>query len=133
MRLGAELLEARDCPATATLFNGVLTVLGTDGDDRIRVARDGDRISAAGQWFLNGEISGLVITAGGGNDVVRDDSGRSAVIYGGVGNDRIFASTGHDTVFGGHGDDTISATAARTSSGAGPGRTRSMRGWGRTR
>jgi uncharacterized protein YkwD len=107
-RLGAELLEARDCPATATLFNGVLTVLGTDGDDRIRVARDGDRISAAGQWFLNGEVAGIVITAGGGNDVVRDDSGRSTVIFGGVGNDRIFAAAGHDTVFGGHGDDTIS-------------------------
>jgi uncharacterized protein YkwD len=107
-RLGAELLEARDCTATASLYNGVLTVQGTDGPDRIRVTREGDWIGAAGQWFATHTVGRLVITAGGGNDIVRDESGRSAVIYGGVGNDRIYAGGGHDTIFGGHGNDTIS-------------------------
>jgi uncharacterized protein YkwD len=106
-RLGAELLEARDCPATASLYNGVLTVQGTDGADNIRVTRSGDVISAAGQTFDARTISRLVITAGGGNDVVRDESDLSAVIYGGVGSDRVYAGRGHDIVFGGHGNDFI--------------------------
>ena len=59
-RLGVEVLERRDCPTTASLYNGVLTVQGTDGDDDIQVVRSGDWIGAAGQWFDARSVSRLV-------------------------------------------------------------------------
>jgi uncharacterized protein YkwD len=102
-----ETLEGRDCPATASLYNGVLTVQGTEGSDHILVSRSGDQIGAAGQWFAAGSVGRLVISAGSGNDTIRDESGLSAVIYGGVGNDRILAGRGHDIIYGSQGDDTI--------------------------
>ncbi|HVL12120.1 MAG TPA: CAP domain-containing protein [Gemmata sp.] len=106
-RLGVESLELRDCPATASVTRGVLTVVGTEGNDVISVTRSGDWVGAAGQWFHVSGIGKLVITVGGGNDVIRDQSDLSAVIYGGVGNDRIYAGRGHDVIYGGHGDDVI--------------------------
>jgi uncharacterized protein YkwD len=106
-RLGVETLEVRDCPAYASLYNGVLTVQGTEGNDKILISRSGDQIAAAGQWFAVGSIGLLVVSAGSGNDAIRDDSGLSAVIYAGAGNDRIIGGRGHDTIYGSQGDDTI--------------------------
>jgi uncharacterized protein YkwD len=107
-RLGVEALERRDCPvASATLYNGVLTVQGSEGDDHIFIGRSGDWISAAGQWFAASSVAQLVVTAGGGDDRVRDASGLSAVIYGGAGDDTILGGRGHDTIYGGQGEDRI--------------------------
>ncbi|HSQ58383.1 MAG TPA: CAP domain-containing protein [Gemmata sp.] len=106
-RLRVESLEFRECPTTASLYNSVLTVQGTDGTDHIRVLRNGDWVGAAGEWFPVTAIKQLVITAGGGDDTIRDDSTLSAVIFGGAGNDRIHGGRGHDIVFGGAGNDVL--------------------------
>ncbi len=108
-RLGVEALEVRDCPATANLFNGVLTVEGTAGNDSITVSRSGDGnwIFAAGQTFAAGSVRQLVITAGAGDDVIHDSTGMSSVIYGGMGNDTIYGARGNDIIYGGQGNDTI--------------------------
>jgi uncharacterized protein YkwD len=105
--LSVEALELRDCPATATLFNGVLTVQGTSGNDTVTVTRSGDWISVAGQTFSFWAFSRLVITTGGGDDAIVDHTDKSAVIYGGDGNDTIRAGVGRDKIYGGRGDDDI--------------------------
>ncbi|HVL12119.1 MAG TPA: CAP domain-containing protein [Gemmata sp.] len=105
--LSLESLEPRDCPATANLFNGVLTVLGTNASETIVVSRSGTSIVAAGQSFAAALVSRVLISGAGGNDVIRDNSDLSAVIYGGEGNDTIYAGRGHDTIYGGKGADTI--------------------------
>ena len=106
--LRVEPLELRDCPATANVFNGVLTVQGTNAGETIAVTRNGTMIGAAGQWFNAASIVRLVIGGAGGNDTIRDDSGLSAVIYGGEGNDTISGGRGHDKIYGGRGADLIS-------------------------
>jgi uncharacterized protein YkwD len=103
-----EALEVRDCPATVNLFNGVLTVVGTEGNDNISLIRNGDQVGTQGQWFSTGSVARVVISAGGGDDVINDQSGYGAVIYGGNGNDTILGGRGHDTIYGGHGNDNIS-------------------------
>jgi uncharacterized protein YkwD len=105
--LSVESLELRDCPATANLFNGVLTVQGTAGNDFITVTRTGDWVSVAGQTFSFWAFSRLVITTGGGDDVIVDLTDKSAVIYGGDGNDTIRAGVGRDKIYGGDGDDDV--------------------------
>jgi uncharacterized protein YkwD len=105
--LCVDLLEFRDCPATANLFNGVLTVQGTNSAETIVVARSGTTITAAGQSFNAASIVRLVISSAGGNDVIDDNSGLSAVIYGGEGNDTISGGRGHDKIYGGRGTDLI--------------------------
>jgi len=107
-RLGVETLEVRDCPATAAnLFNGVMTVVGSDGADNITVVRSGDWIGVDNQWFATANVGRLVITAGGGDDTIRDETGLGAIIYGGSGNDTIYGGRGADIIYGGQGDDVI--------------------------
>jgi uncharacterized protein YkwD len=105
--LRVESLELRDCPATANLFNGVLAVQGTGGNDAIHVVRSGTSVGIDGQWFAAGSIVRVVISAGAGADTIIDDSDLSAVIYGGDGNDTIAGGRGHDRIYGGRGTDNI--------------------------
>jgi uncharacterized protein YkwD len=107
-RLNFEALEIRDCPATVNLFNGVLTVVGTAGNDNITVYRSGGYIVAGGQMFNSASVGELVISGGAGNDVIHDETGLGAVIYGGMGNDIICGARGADVIYGGQGNDTIS-------------------------
>ncbi len=106
-RLGFEILEGRDCPASANLTNGILTVTGTDAADTITVTESNGVIQAAGQGFVAGAVSTIVISGLGGNDTIRDDTTKRSVIYGGSGDDWIYAGRGNDVVYGGHGDDLI--------------------------
>jgi uncharacterized protein YkwD len=105
--LRVESLELRDCPATANLFNGVLTVQGTSGADVIQVTQSGTQIVAAGQGFAASSIVRVVISGGAGADTLIDNSGRAAVIYGGDGNDIIRAAAGNDRLYGGRGADQL--------------------------
>jgi uncharacterized protein YkwD len=105
--LCVEALEHRDCPATANLFNSVLTVQGTDAGETIVVTRSGALIGAAGQWFNAGLVTRVVIAGKGGNDLIQDGSDLSAVIYGGEGNDTISGGRGHDKIYGSRGTDFI--------------------------
>jgi uncharacterized protein YkwD len=106
-RLRVEPLGWRDCPTTASLFNGVLTVTGTTGNDQIQVTEANGVISAAGQSFNSAQVGLVVITALEGDDTIRDDSAKASVIYGGTGNDWIYSGRGDDVVYGGQGDDTL--------------------------
>lgn len=106
-RLTCEALEARDCPVASSLFNGVLTITGTDGNDTITVTESDGRVWAAGRSFSADSVSRIVITAGAGDDVISEATGRGSVIYGGMGNDTIRGGVGRDTIYGGHGNDAI--------------------------
>lgn len=107
-----EALEGRDCPAaSANLFNGVLTVTGSEGNDTITVTQSGGTITAGGRSFGAGAVSRVVITGQAGDDVIRNNTQKPAVIYGGTGNDTIFAGPRGDKVYGGQGNDVITGGA----------------------
>lgn len=106
-KLAVEPLEARDCPATVNFFNGVLTVTGTAGNDVITVSLVNGRIVAEGQSFNAASVTGVVVTAGAGDDVIHDRTGRGAVLYGGLGNDTIHGYAGDDKIWGGAGNDRL--------------------------
>jgi uncharacterized protein YkwD len=120
-RLHVEALEARDCPSTANLFNGVLSVVGTDGNDTIVVGQSGTSIVAAGQSFAASSVSRVVVSAGGGDDLVKNNTTKPAVIYGGFGNDTLFGGPGNDVIYGGMGNDTIRGRAGNDVLWGGPG------------
>ena len=106
--ISVEALEGRDCPATATLFNGVLTVVGTNGgNDAVRALQVGNQIAAGGQWFPVADVNLVVISAQAGDKLVRSRTVVDSIIYGGPGNDTILAGPGNDTIYAGKGDDVI--------------------------
>jgi len=105
-KLGMEMLEGRDCPAV-NFFNGVLTVTGTSNADTLIVTQTNGNISAHGQSFSAASVNRVVITALGGNDVIRNNSGKTAILFGGTGNDTLHGGWGGDRVFGGQGTDTL--------------------------
>lgn len=82
--------------------NGIVD--GTDGDDVIDTAYDGDP--------ENDFVDGADGTGVGRNDDVIDGRGGDDTIFGGLGNDTIYGNTGSDTIFGGPGDDTIFGDSA---------------------
>jgi len=90
-----------------SLYRGTLTVRGTEGDDVLVVSRSGNWLTVAGRSFDASSVRLLVISGGGGNDLIRDESDMSAIIFGGAGNDTIYGGRGHDVIYGGHGNDTI--------------------------
>jgi uncharacterized protein YkwD len=109
-RISLEALESRDCPTTANLFNGVLTVAGTNGgNDAVRAIQVGNLIAAGGQWFPVSEVHLVVLSAQSGNKLVRSHTSVNSIVYGGPGNDTIVAGPGNDTVFAGKGNDVIYA------------------------
>jgi uncharacterized protein YkwD len=105
--LGVEQLEVRDCPATVNITYGTLTVTGTEGNDTIILGQSQSSIFVNGAAYSRAGVARIVVTAGGGDDVIRDGSGFGAIIYGGLGNDNIASGTGNDRVYGGAGNDVI--------------------------
>jgi uncharacterized protein YkwD len=106
-RLHIEALESRDCPTTVNLFNGVLTIVGTSGNDTIIVTQTGNTIQFGGRSFDASTINRIVISGQGGDDVLDDQTGKPSVIYGGFGNDRIYGRGGDDRLYGGSGNDIL--------------------------
>jgi Ca2+-binding RTX toxin-like protein len=131
--LTVERLEDRAVPAgfTAALQNGVLSILGTPGDDQIIVRQvlGSIVVDGAKAKFPAAAVNRIVIDAGSGNDTVRLDSQNlsgqpltaPAVVYGGDGNDAVTGTNRGDQVFGQNGNDTISGGGGRNylSGGAG--------------
>src|SRR5690348_5780173 len=79
--LAVESLEDRCVPTTATFSAGVLSIAGTNYSDRILVQQNGTQISVTnGQsvipingyyaWVNSAYVSGVVVNAGAGDDVV---------------------------------------------------------------
>lgn len=106
-KLCIERLETRDCPATVNLFNGILTVTGTNGNDVITITQTGNTIQVGGQGFNAALVNRVVVTAQGGDDVVDDQSRKPTVIYGGFGNDFLYGRGGTDRIYGGAGNDRL--------------------------
>lgn len=107
-------LESRETPAvTATLLNGVLTVLGDSANDNIAINISAGSLSvpAAGKTFASATVASIAIDGGLGNDTINVGGiPQQCWIFGGSGNDQITCSaSGHDYLFGGNGDDTINS------------------------
>ncbi|MEM1060986.1 MAG: cadherin domain-containing protein, partial [Planctomycetota bacterium] len=95
---------------------GVLTITGTGGVDTLTVLDHGGNIAVddgaavTSTGVATASITGLAVSALGGNDVVTvDDSLGSmiAMIYGGSGDDVLRGGLGHYVIFGEDGDDEL--------------------------
>jgi uncharacterized protein YkwD len=105
--LGLEVLEGRDCPSTVNITNGTLTVTGTAGNDVITLGHTPTTITVDGVAYPKAGITRVVVTAGAGDDIIRDGSGFGAFLYGGMGDDTINGNGGADRIYGGEGNDTL--------------------------
>ena len=105
--LGVEFLEGRDCPSTVNISLGTLTVTGTDGNDTIVLRHTPTTIIVDGTSYSKAGIVRVVVTAGDGDDVIRDGSGYGTFLYGGDGDDVIYGNGGHDKLYGSSGNDKL--------------------------
>lgn len=107
---------------TASLVGGVLTVAGTEGNDRVTIDVSGPSrfhrrwspgsltVEGVGSYSLN-QVAAVVVFAGDGDDVVQvNDQGRlraPVFINTGAGNDIIAGGYGTEYIDGGDGNDII--------------------------
>lgn len=135
-------LEPRRVFSTVTLAGGVLTIIGTSGDDQISVNRtdDGGRIAVnvvgeSGQGFTAEDVDLIIIRGLAGDDWIQVSDGSAedgepalnvpVIFDGGAGNDLLRAGprsitsavllggAGNDQLFGGAGRDLLSGGAGR--------------------
>lgn len=116
---------------TADLSAGTLNIIGTSGNDRIRVNLSGsdlvvlDGTAVVGQ-FASAGVTAIGISSGDGNDSVIVDRAvaQPATIDGGAGNNKLVAGggptvltggTGADTFFGGAGSNTFNGNGGQNS------------------
>jgi Ca2+-binding RTX toxin-like protein len=116
-----EKLESRVLLSSATIVNGVLTVLGSPARDHIRVDVNSDTAGSSFSVIINGHQQSLpatpipqqiIVRSGKGNDVISYNAlGGSGpiTIDAGSGNDRINLQAHFVTVHGGTGNDSITA------------------------
>ena len=136
VRCAVEALESRQLLSVTLGEDGVLTVMGTEVADTIRVrpAKSPEQfrvvVNGEAAVFARADVSRIEIHAlGGDDDVTAFESGgkidipmlifggegddilaggsASDTIYGGPGNDRIYGLGGDDLLVGGNGDDTL--------------------------
>ncbi len=98
LRLAPEALERRDVPAvTATLTDGLLSVVGSDGPDRLVVRLGGNELVVAGvaRTFPRTAVTRVEVSGLGGDDRI-DVSGvpQAGTIDGGAGADTIRLDAG---------------------------------------
>src|SRR5258706_10721722 len=116
-----EQLEARRLLA-ATLVNGVLTVVGTAGDDNITVSYRADTkwfnvgVNGQGTSFGHAHVDRIIIFGLAGNDMISASHVAGfkpgVIIKGGDGNDYIKGGRNRDLLIGGAGDDSIFGNAS---------------------
>ncbi len=97
-------------PATTTPDS--LIVLGTSGNDKIEVEREGSEVEVEiGKQeyeFHAADFSRLVVVGYNGNDKIElEEIAVNAWIYGGDGNDTIESGDGDDHLYGGNGNDDL--------------------------
>jgi Ca2+-binding RTX toxin-like protein len=129
--MAVEGLESRTL-LSATLSDGVLTVTGTAGADRIEVQNRSDKgqikleLNGRETKYAFSSVTKIVIDGLAGNDVI-SYSGRDGglnvpgVLNGGDGDDSIEGGLGNDTITGGNGNDRLQGKNGndRISGGAG--------------
>lgn len=114
--LNVESLEAREVPATATLYGSSLIVDGTNESETLVVRQDGSSISVDGTPIRVGyrtesvlpttRVSTVIVRAQSGDDTINIATLKvNAMVWGGQGNDRIYG--GNDIAYGDQGNDTI--------------------------
>ena len=101
------------------VFDGVLTIIGTDDNDHVNVLRHGwDRVKVLANFlgwrrhwrtFDLSEIDSIAVTMCDGRDHVNISSRLElpTIIDGGKGNDRLKGGSGPDHIMGGPGDDLL--------------------------
>ena len=111
-----ESLESRRLLA-ASLDGGVLTVTGTELNDRISIGVRGTQVVVLdGRTFFRFDaaaVDRVVVDALGGGDSVSlsDTLTKPATVNGGAGNDRLRGGGGTDTLNGGEGNDALDGGA----------------------
>ena len=94
------------------LKDGVLTLTGTAGADRISIAPAGGRLvlttNGTRQSFVPWQVRRVIVNAGDGNDAVTLAPGvPDAILDGGAGNDSLLGGAARDTLRGGEGKDDL--------------------------
>jgi Ca2+-binding RTX toxin-like protein len=99
--------------------DGTLVVLGTPGDDDIKVQREGNTVVVRVNGDKLGEfdlatLKDVKINGYAGDDVIEvaADVPLDATIYGGEGADRLTGGGGHNRLDGGPGSDTLTGRGA---------------------
>jgi hypothetical protein len=99
-----------------TCFGEPVTIVGTEGNDRLKGTRHRDVIQAlggndvvralGGNDVVCGDAGDDRIDAGRGDDTIHDETGDDR-LAGGPGDDRLFGNYGHDHMDGGSGNDEL--------------------------
>src|SRR5262245_18453407 len=118
-RLDFEVLESRRVLASSSFSGGVLTVLGTGGNETINVSRttsgiikvNGANVNVHGAALKVSQTKSIVVDGRAGNDTItiNDANGRmpKATLKGSAGNDTLVGSAAADKLLGGFGNDTL--------------------------
>jgi Ca2+-binding RTX toxin-like protein len=98
-------------PAPWNWSNGEVTLRGTAGRDRIVVSstEHGTRFDVNGGWGLlpSTYTQSIIVTAGAGDDYVKNDTGIPSMLFGEAGNDELDGGGGPDQLFGGFNNDLL--------------------------
>lgn len=103
-------LERRDCPASAVLNGGVLTVLGDVNQSNVITV---DTVASQVRLTLNGDqtfynsVNQLVLVGGDKVDDITNNTNVPGVTYGGAGGDTVMGGTGNDVTVAGAGKDIV--------------------------
>jgi phospholipase C len=94
-----------------------LVVVGTQGDDRIEITKEGTDLHVSGRgknwkadkFFAAGDISRIEVYGQGGDDriTVADDVTQPAMLFGGAGDSYLKGGGGPSVLVGGAGEDTL--------------------------
>ena len=121
-----EYLELRTL-LSATLADGVLSIVGADEVDRVFVRADGDdlvvTVNGEESTFASADVTSIDVAVGDGDDRV-DLRGvtQDATIDGGAGNDRLSGGRGNDVISGGEGNDRLHGRSGNDQLDGGAGR-----------
>jgi hypothetical protein len=109
-----EHLEDREVPAVTAVLNGnILFLQGTIQSDFVRISVTNNLllVTQAGtspvRVFNRANVSQIIFTGAGGNDVFVNDSLVPAMAFGGLGNDLLVSLASQSQMLGGRGNDLI--------------------------
>ena len=103
----------------ATLVNGILTINGTTGNDRISIGRKKQQyavtVNRNTQVFSTGSVTQMILYGYAGNDSIAlaDTVFAASNIDAGAGNDTVAGGSGNDVINGNDGNDTITTGEGR--------------------